>query len=66
MTHRSPFRVDTYCVLCRDTRAHYLKENLSDMEKDCFECDQCGRVIFANKGKAEGLRWYETRKSKKQ
>lgn len=58
MSRRSPFRVDTYCVVCHSTRPHYLKESQSDERKDCFECAQCGHLIFAPNGKAEGLRWY--------
>jgi len=61
---RSPYRVDTYCGCCHDTRAHYLREEHSDEKRDCYECAQCLHLVFAPKHEGVGLRWYETPKRK--
>jgi len=59
---RTPYRVDTYCGICHETRAHYLRESLGDEKRDCYECATCLHLIFAPKGKGRGLKWYETAK----
>lgn len=60
---RAPFKVETYCGCCHDTRAHYLKEHLSDEKSNCFECAQCGHLVYApQKQPPPGIQWYETRK----
>lgn len=45
----TPFRVDTYCGCCHDTRAHYHKPEHDDEKRECFECSWCGHLIFAPK-----------------
>ena len=62
---RPPYRVDTYCGGCHDTRAYYLRESLGDDKRDCFECAQCLHLIYAPKNAGAGLRWYETYKDKR-
>ena len=52
---KKPYRVDTYCGGCHDTRAHYLREDHSDDKRDCYECSQCLHLVFAPRG----LEWYE-------
>lgn len=63
MIKRTPYRVDTYCGGCADTKAHYFREDLADEKRDCFECVKCQHLIYAPRGEGAGLRWYEGRKN---
>jgi len=53
---RSPYRVDTYCGCCHDTRSHYLRKDHSDDKRDCYECVSCLHLVFAPKHEGMGLR----------
>ena len=63
MLKRTPYRVDTYCGGCADTKAHYFREDLSDDKRDCFECVKCMHLIYAPRGECMGRGWYEGRKN---
>jgi hypothetical protein len=40
---RAPYRVDTYCGCCHDTKTHYLRHIAGS---DCYECATCAHLVF--------------------
>ena len=49
MAKEAPYRVDTYCGCCHGTQAHYLRRDLGDQKRDCYECAKCLHLVFAKR-----------------
>lgn len=41
-----PYQIKTYCGVCHDTTPHYLRQDIYDDKRDCYECSKCLHLVL--------------------
>ncbi len=44
-----PYSIATYCHGCRSTLLHYLKPSLTTDAAKCYECPECGYLVWSKR-----------------